>query len=318
MTDAKSTTETTEITESVVDAAAAAESETTSADGSHVPYRRDELFIRGLNFSTRELALARHIETVAPVQDVHILVGFKNRSKGTAFVSLKNPNLVDEVVEKLNGKPLDGRFLEIQRAKPLSELPPKPRIIYLPTKPRFQRYQPFYNNRRQQFRPHQSEQYRPRQTEQYRPREQYHQRGAAAAAAPAAAAQDFVPAPATTVTVEDTHKTRFQKGEPNPNRKLSEYTVAVLNLPFVAKENDMADIFEGYTILNPRICRTRRGLSKGTAFVTFPTHEEQVRAMENVTGSHVEGRQIRIVEAYLLPEEIEEEKRIIKEQKKHA
>jgi len=106
--------------------------------------QRKEIFVRGLSYGTRELALARHIETVAPVQDVHILVGFNNRSKGAAFVSLKDPSQVDEVVEKLNGKPLDGRFLEIQRAKPISELPPKPRIIYRPyPAPRYRpRYPP--------------------------------------------------------------------------------------------------------------------------------------------------------------------------------
>jgi len=273
------------------------------------PYRRNELFVRGLSFTTRELALARHIETVAPVQDVHILVGFKNRSKGSAFVTLKNPNLVNEVVEKLNGKPLDGRFLEIQRAKPLSELPPRPRIIYRNYPPRYQqRYQPYFRGPRQQYRPRRTEQYRPRDRQDYRRDRQDYRRPPPA--------QEFAPAPASTVTVEEPRAGKSRKGEPNPNRKASEFTVAVLNLPFVAKEADMNDIFEGYNILNPRVCRTRRGLSKGTAFVTFPTHEEQMRAIENVSGSSVEGRQIRIVAAYLLPEEIEEEKRIIKDSKK--
>jgi len=239
--------------------------------------QRKEIFVRGLSYGTRELALARHIETVARVKDVHILVGFNNRSKGAAFVSLEDPSKVDEVVEKLNGKPLEGRFLEIQRAKPVSELPPKPRVVYRPYPTRYRRYPP------------------PPPANFYRPR--FHKRGPAPAAAAAAA----------------TSKKTHAKPEPNPDRTLSELTVAVLNLPFVAKENDMADIFEGFVILNPRICRTRAGLSKGTAFVTLTSHEEQQRAIEVIDSVQVEGRQIHVVEAYLLPDELEVEKRVVEE-----
>jgi len=267
--------------ENNVTAAPVAEEETApvAAEGSN---RRCEVFIRGLNYSTRELALARYIETVAPVEEVHILTNFKGRSKGTAFVTLKDAKSVDDVVEKLNGKVLDGRYLEIQRAKPLSELPPKPRIIYRPYPAPYRRA-PFG------FRGG---------------RGRYHPRNVAAA-------EFSHPHPAP-----ETRPPRHQKGEPNPNRTLSEYTVAVLNLPFVAKEQDMSDIFDGFEILNPKICRNRAGMSKGTAFVTLASHEEQKRAIESVNLSQVEGRQIRVVEAYLLPEELEEEKRILKEHQK--
>jgi len=241
--------------------------------------QRKEIFVRGLSYGTRELALARHIETVAPVQDVHILVGFNNRSKGAAFVSLKDPSQVDEVVEKLNGKPLDGRFLEIQRAKPISELPPKPRIIYRPYPA--PRYRPRY----------------PPPSSYYRP--SYHRREYRAPA----------PAPAPAPAARKTH----QKSEPNPERTQSEFTVAVLNLPFVAKEDDMRDIFEDFVILNPKICRNRAGLSKGTAFVTLTSHEEQQRAIETIDTVQVEGRSIHVVEAFLLPDELEAEKRAIAE-----
>jgi len=85
--------------------------------------------------------------------------------------------------------------------------------------------------------------------------------------------------------------------------------VAVLNLPFVAKEEDMGDIFEGFTIVNAKIARTVSGLSKGFALVTFPTHEEQQRAIKAANLNLVEDRRIHVVEAFLLPEELEEEKK---------
>ena len=50
--------------ENTVVAAPVAEEEGAPAEGSN---RRNEVFIRGLSYSTRELALARYIENVAPV-----------------------------------------------------------------------------------------------------------------------------------------------------------------------------------------------------------------------------------------------------------
>jgi len=75
----------------------------------------------------------------------------------------------------------------------------------------------------------------------------------------------------------------------------------------------MRDIFEDFVILNPKICRNRAGLSKGTAFVTLTSHEEQQRAIETIDTVQVEGRSIHVVEAFLLPDELEAEKRAIAE-----
>jgi len=220
---------------------------------------RNVIFVGGLSYSTRELTLARHIETVARVLDVHILTTFNNRSKGSAFVRLEDPSRIDEVVEKLNGKALDGRCLEITRAKPFSELPAR--------RPRFGAG----GFRRRRY-PYGSRQFN----------RQSPARG---------------------------------KREPNPDRTKSEYTVAVLNLPFVAKEDDMNDIFEGFDIVESKICRAPNGMSRGIAFVTFISHEEQQRAIQTAHLNLVENRKIRVVEAFLLPEELEEEKKNIEEAK---
>jgi len=229
--------------------------------------QRNEIFVSGLSFSTRELTLARHIETVAPVLDVHILMTYNNRSKGSAFVRLVDPGRIDEVVEKLNGKPLDGRYLEISRAKPFSELPPR-------------RSAPPYRRR------YGGGGFRPR----YAPR-------------PVAAAE----VPPTS---------RRAKREPNPDRTKSEYTVAVLNLPFVAKEVDMNDLFDGFDIADAKISRAPNGMSRGIAFVTFMSHEDQQRAIQTANLNLVENRKIRVVEAFLLPEDLEEETKKIEEAKK--
>jgi len=211
---------------------------------------RNEIFVGGLAYSTRELALARHIEQVARVLDIHILMTYNNRSKGSAFVRLEDPSLIDEVCQKLNGKPLDGRYLEISRAKPFSEVP--------------HRSGPRTSRQPRRFGDGSS---RP-------PRPSFGSR---------------------------------RKREHNPDRTKSELTVAVLNLPWVVKEDDMNDIFEGYNIASSRICRTASGLSKGVGFVTFTTHEDQQRALREANKIIVENREVRVVEAFLLPEELEEE-----------
>jgi len=242
--------------------------------------QRDEIFIRGLSFSTRELALARFIETVAPVEDVHILMAY-NRSKGMALVTLKDPNQVDEVVEKLNGKTLDGRFLDVSRAKPFSELPPRHFSQYPPR--RFVAYPP-----RRPF----NHYYPPPPRRPFYPRSQ-----PVAKPAPEQPSQSF----------------RHIKRDPNPDRTKSEFTVAVLNLPFVAKEEDMNDIFEDFTVVSCKVSRHPNGQSKGVAFVTFPTHEDQQHAIQATNLNIVEGRKIRVVEAFLLPEDLEEESKSIAE-----
>jgi len=219
---------------------------------------RNEIFVGGLSFSTRELTLARHIEQVARVLDVHILMTYNNRSKGSAFVRLEDPSQIDEVVAKLNGKALEGRYLEISRAKPFSELPARRRFNQYSRRPHY----PF-------------------------PPRHFSAR----------------PAPA------------HVKREINPARTKSELTVVVLNLPFFAKEDDMADIFEGFEIVESKISRTPSGKSRGIAFVTFMNHEEQQRAIQTAHLNLVEKRRIRVVEAFLLPEELEEEKKSVEEAK---
>jgi len=248
--------------------------------------QRDEIFVRGLAFNTRELTLARHIETVAAVKDVHILMTFNNRSKGCAFVHLVDPNKIDEVVEKLNGKALDGRFIEITRAKPYSELP-------TPSHRRRNNYYDFYPG------------YPPRRFyPNYAPppprRGTYHR-----------------PAPAPAVEEEDASFRRRRKRDVNPERKKSELTVAVLNLPFVVKEDDMKDIFDGFEFVNPKISRAPDGQSRGVGFVTLLSHEEQQRAIEVVNLNIVNRRTINVVEAFLLPSDLEEEQKLVEEYKKN-
>jgi len=245
--------------------------------------QRKELFIRGLNYTTHELTLARHIETIAPVDQVNIVHDkFTGRSKGIAFVTLKDPSKIDEVCEALNNKPLESRYLEISRAKPASELPPKTRVYrnYPPRGGYRGGFRGGYRGYRGGFRG------------RYR-----------------GPARDFKE------SGENKSRKPRQKG-PNPNRTASEHTVAVLNLPYIVGEKDMEQIFEDFDIINPRICLNRAGKSTGCGFVTFSSHEEQQRAIESVTSVEVEGRKISVVEAYLLPEELEAEKRAIEEHNK--
>jgi len=258
----------------------------TTTDPVETDSKRKEIFIRGLNYNTHELTLARHIETVAAVDQVNILhKGFSGRSKGIAFVTLKDPSKIDEVCEKLNNKLLEGRYLEISRAKPASELPPKTRVVYRPYPHRggFRGYRGGFRG--------------------YRGYRGY--RGPARDGGAPQEERQRSPV-----------SRRNRQKEHNPNRTLSELTVAVLNLPYIAKENDMKDIFDGFEILNPRICLTRSGLSKGSGFVTLISHEEQQRAIETIDSVEVEGRKIRVVEAYLLPEELEAEKQAIEARNK--
>jgi RNA recognition motif-containing protein len=74
---------------------------------------------------------------------------------------------------------------------------------------------------------------------------------------------------------------------------ISKTVAYVGNLPFVADEESLGDIFEGCPFVEARIVRNR-DRSKGFGFVTFATEEDRDTAIERVDGSLVEGRKITV------------------------
>lgn len=229
---------------------------------------------------------------------------------GIAFVTLEDPSLIDTVIEKLNGKPLEGRYVEVMRAKPPME---RPYIRYPPSYPH---YPPPHYPRVPRGPAHAPAPAAPAPKPAPKPTPKPAPKSAPAAprkpapATPAAPAADATRKPRLSFVRKGDHAQR-QESEPNPDRVASQLTAVVQNLPYIAGDQDMYDIFDGFNILEANVRRKPDGQSRGVAFVTFATHEEQQRAINDVDNTMVEGRPIRVVPAYLLPNQLEHEKEVV-------
>jgi RNA recognition motif-containing protein len=80
------------------------------------------LYVKNLNFATSEASLRTHFDRVGTVRDVHIPRRY-GRVQGYAFVSMSSEAEVERAIQQLNGLPLDGRPLTIERARPNVEHP---------------------------------------------------------------------------------------------------------------------------------------------------------------------------------------------------
>lgn len=99
--------------------------------------------------------------------------------------------------------------------------------------------------------------------------------------------------------------------EGNPDRVESALTVIVQNLPYVADDQDMYDIFDGLNVVEAKVFKLKDGRSRGFAFVTFASHEEQMSAINDVDSTVVEGRTIHVSPALLFPSQLEHEKSVV-------
>ena len=88
-------------------------------------------------------------------------------------------------------------------------------------------------------------------------------------------------------------------------------TVIVQNLPYVADDQDMYDIFDGLNVVEAQVFKLKDGRSSGFAFVTFASHDEQMSAINDVDSTVVEGRTIHISPALLFHSQLEHEKSVV-------
>jgi RNA recognition motif-containing protein len=80
------------------------------------------LFVGNLSFQTTEISLQDAFEAFGSVTDCKIMMDrATNRSRGFAFVTMGSAEEGEAAIKGLDGKPLDGRPIKVNEARPREE-----------------------------------------------------------------------------------------------------------------------------------------------------------------------------------------------------
>ncbi len=83
-----------------------------------------KLFVGNLSFNLTENDLQDAFAAFGTVTEVNLMMDrATNRPRGFAFVSMSSKEEADKAIQGLNGKPLDGRALTVNEARPREDRP---------------------------------------------------------------------------------------------------------------------------------------------------------------------------------------------------
>ncbi len=83
-----------------------------------------KLYVGNLSFQTTETELHDLFEQHGSVREASLIMDkMTNRSRGFGFVTMSNATEGQAAIDSLNGKPLDGRNLMINEARPREDRP---------------------------------------------------------------------------------------------------------------------------------------------------------------------------------------------------
>ncbi|MEA2069110.1 MAG: RNA-binding protein [Verrucomicrobiota bacterium] len=84
------------------------------------------LYVGNLSYGSTEGDLEELFQQAGTIVKCELMLDkFTSRSRGFAFVEMGSPEEANKAVEMFNDKPLDGRELRVNIAKPREERPPR-------------------------------------------------------------------------------------------------------------------------------------------------------------------------------------------------
>jgi RNA recognition motif-containing protein len=84
-----------------------------------------KLFVGNLSFNVSEQDLKEAFAPFGTVTEAAVMMDrATNRPRGFAFVTMASKEEADKAIQGLNGKPLDGRALTVNEARPREARPP--------------------------------------------------------------------------------------------------------------------------------------------------------------------------------------------------
>ncbi len=85
-----------------------------------------KLYVGGISYGTSEDALKAHFAQSGAVESASIIMDkMTGRSKGFGFVQMTTDADADNAINMFNGKPLDGRNLTVNEARPMEPRAPR-------------------------------------------------------------------------------------------------------------------------------------------------------------------------------------------------
>jgi len=265
----------------------------TASDQQKIDDLPHKVFVGNLAFKTTEDELKDFFTDVATVVKVNIITRGA-RSLGYGFVAFATAADCDAAVEKCHKKELDGREINVEVAKPKSDLYPKRERR--PPAPRAPGRRP----------PPRRRSGRKRSTS---PRQQDTEDGVVVSHG---SAGDAEKKPEDSeekkeLTAKKKNKPKKAPRDPDaprpprpprvhrePTGEPSKTTVFIANLPFSMDDTGLMDLFKEYKVKTAKVV-IRRGTtrSKGFGFVDLETEEEQKRLLE-APAFEADGRMLSI------------------------
>ncbi|PVU92015.1 hypothetical protein BB561_004081 [Smittium simulii] len=227
-------------------------SEVTSSQNAEAPiYNNDQkVFVGNLSFSTTDQTLTEEFNKVAKVKDAHVVTRGR-RSLGYGFVVFEEDVNVDSAINSLKSLTIGGREINIEAARTIAKTEKvSSRFNARPKKPVNKSKDAYFKENSEE--PDNGSRTGPRRF-----------RGAS----------------------------RFARPQRRADAALSDTVIFVSNLPFSVKDEDLKELFKDFKIAEARVAvRTlfnKSTRSKGFGFVTFESHEEQTRALDNFAANPI-------------------------------
>ena len=86
------------------------------------------LYVGNLSYDTTEDTLRALFAEFGEVESARVITDrYSGRSKGFGFVEMSAAEDAQKAIEALNGKSVDGREIRVDKAKPRTERPSRPR-----------------------------------------------------------------------------------------------------------------------------------------------------------------------------------------------
>ncbi len=85
-----------------------------------------KLYVGGISYGVNENGLKDAFAKAGTVVSASIIIDREtNRSRGFGFVEMSTPEEAKKAIEMWHGKPLDGRNLIVNEARPMEDRPPR-------------------------------------------------------------------------------------------------------------------------------------------------------------------------------------------------